>query len=501
MKKIKIFDTTLRDGEQTPGVNLTIEEKVMIAKKLDAMGVDIIEAGFAIASEGDFNAIKAISKEVKNSSVASLARATKKDIDRAWEAVREANHPRIHTFIATSDIHMKYKLKMTKDEVYNKAIEMVAYAKRKCFDIEFSCEDASRSEREFLYKVIEGAIEAGATVINIPDTVGYSYPNEFYSLIKDIKENVSNIHKVDISVHCHNDLGLATANAIAAMEAGADQIECTMNGIGERAGNTSLEEIVMFMNVRSDKMKYINNIDTKSIYPTSTMVSQLTGIRIQPNKAIVGGNAFAHESGIHQHGVMENTSTYEIMTPESIGIETNKMIFGKHSGKHAFTEKLNDMGYTFTDEEVSEIFTRFKHLTDVKKEVFDTDIQYLAQDYIGQKSDDKSMAITTFEIVRHSLNCVKADIVIKNGKKNNFVSGTGDGPVNAIYHSINNFVEKDYKLNHYSIHGITDGADAQGEVRVQVEHDGIIRSGRGIDTDIIRASANAYIDAINNFNI
>ena len=495
MKTIKIFDTTLRDGEQTPGVNLNSEEKAIIAKKLDRMGVDVIEAGFAAASEGDFQAIKRISQVVEGATVASLARALPGDIDRAWESVREARHPRIHTFIATSDIHMKYKLKMNEDAVYDRAVEMVTYAKSKCEDIEFSCEDATRSKREFLYRVIEGAIDAGATTINIPDTVGYTYPGEFYSLIRDIRGNVYNIEKAHISVHCHNDLGLATANAAAAIRAGVDQVECTINGLGERAGNTALEEICMLIKVREKEFNMRTNIDHSQIGPVSNTVSQMTGIAVQPNKAIVGGNAFAHESGIHQHGVLENTTTYEIMTPESVGYATNKMVFGKHSGKHAFAEKLKEMGYDFSAEKIDMTFKKFKELTDIKKEIYDTDIEYIAQGYISETKGNTKLL--TFEIVRNSLNSVKADIVIETSEKKEFGIGMGDGPVNAIYQGVNNMLNTNYELKEYSIHGITGGADAQGEVRVRVAHNNRVTTGRGVNTDIVRASAEAYIDAIN----
>lgn len=495
MRRIKIFDTTLRDGEQTPGVNLNAQEKALIARKLDRMGVDVIEAGFAAASVGDFEAIREISGVVESSTVASLARALPGDIDRAWDAIREAKFPRIHTFIATSDIHMKYKLKMTEEEVYKQAVEMVRYAKGKCRDIEFSCEDASRSRREFIYKVLEGVIEAGATVVNIPDTVGYSYPDEFGALIRDIRENVPNIEKAEISVHCHNDLGLATANAAAAIGAGAHQVECTVNGLGERAGNTALEEIVMLMRVRERELNATTNIVSTHIAPVSATVSQLTGIGVQPNKAIVGGNAFAHESGIHQHGVLENATTYEIMTPESVGYSNNKMVFGKHSGKHAFADKLKEMGYEFNEERVDELFKKFKALTDVKKEIFDTDIEYLAQGSIKEK--EEKTKLVTFEVVRHSLNCVKADIVMESSGRKEFGTGMGDGPVNAVYQGINTLLGMEYELKEYSIHGITGGADAQGEVRVRVAHGDSVGIGRGVHTDIVRASAEAYIDAIN----
>ncbi len=497
MRRIKIFDTTLRDGEQTPGVNLNAQEKVLIAKKLDRMGVDIIEAGFAAASKGDFEAIRGIAGAVERSTVASLARALPGDIDRAWDSIREAKFPRIHTFIATSDIHMKYKLKMSEDEVYEQAVNMVKYAKNKCKDVEFSCEDASRSRREFIYRILEGVIDAGATVVNIPDTVGYSYPNEFFSLISDIKSNVPNIERVEISVHCHNDLGLATANAAAAIEAGANQVECTVNGLGERAGNTALEEIVMLMKTREKEFEATTNIVSEHIAPVSATVSQLTGIGVQPNKAIVGGNAFAHESGIHQHGVLENATTYEIITPESVGYTKNKMIFGKHSGKHAFTDKLKEMGYEFSRGEIDDLFRRFKELTDVKKEIFDRDIEYLAQ---GSFSKNSGMKLLSFEVHRGSSSRgeIEAHVVVDSHGTPMEGRGRGDGPVNAIFQGINTLLKKEYTLESYSIQGITGGADAQGEVRVEVGAKDMKRMGRGVDTDIIRASAMAYIDAINN---
>ena len=354
--RIKFFDTTLRDGEQTPGVSLNIQEKLEIAKQLAKMGVDIIEAGFAIASPGDFLAVKTVAENVQGIKVASLCRAVEKDIDRAWEAVCNAESPRIHTFIATSDIHMKYKLRMTEEEVLERAIAMVRYSKKYCNDVEFSAEDASRSRVEFLYRVVEEVIKAGATVVNIPDTVGYATPVEFGRLIKGIKEKVKGIEKIDLSVHCHDDLGLAVANSLAAMENGATQLECTINGLGERAGNASLEEIVMGISTRKDYYDVTHNIDTKQIYRASKLVSNLTGVVVQPNKAIVGANAFAHESGIHQHGVMAEKSTYEIMTPESIGLTQNKMILGKLSGKHAFEEHLKELGYNLTQDEIEKGF-------------------------------------------------------------------------------------------------------------------------------------------------
>jgi 2-isopropylmalate synthase len=379
--KIKIFDTTLRDGEQTPGVNLNVHEKLEVARQLARMGVDVIEAGFAIASPGDFEAIKSIAQNVKGIIVTSLSRAVQKDIDIAWEAVQYAENPRIHTFIATSDIHMKYKLKLSEEEVLEKAVAMVKYAKKYCSDIEFSAEDASRTREEFLYRILEAVIKAGATVVNIPDTVGYATPVEFGNLIKNIRENVSNIHKAEISVHCHNDLGLAVANTLAAMQNGATQLECTINGLGERAGNAALEEIIMGIETRKDFYNITHNIDTTQLYRSSKLTSSLTGINVQPNKAIVGANAFAHESGIHQHGLLAEKTTYEIMTPESIGLAKNRMVLGKLSGRHAFTERIKEMGYILSEEEINSAFEKFKNLADRKKEVTDRDIEAL----IGEK--------------------------------------------------------------------------------------------------------------------
>ena len=354
-RNIRIFDTTLRDGEQTPGVNLNLPEKMEIAKQLVRLGVDVIEGGFAIASPGDFESIRMLAKNIKDATIASLCRAVDKDIDRAWEAVKYAQSPRIHTFIATSDIHMKYKLRMSEQEVLDRAVAMVKYAKNYCSDVEFSAEDASRTRPEFLYRVVEAVINAGATVVNIPDTVGYSTPIEFSTLIRNIRSNVPNIDKAEISVHCHNDLGLAVANSLAAVESGATQVECTVNGLGERAGNAAIEEIIMGINTRRDYYDLSHNIDTTQIYRTSRLVSSLTGVNVQPNKAIVGANAFAHESGIHQHGVLSEKSTYEIMTPESVGVGQNRMVLGKLSGKHAFEDRLKEMENARKRREVKEV--------------------------------------------------------------------------------------------------------------------------------------------------
>lgn len=376
MKRVYIFDTTLRDGEQTPGVNLNKNEKLEIAKQLERLGVDVIEAGFPVTSMEDFEAAKLIAQNIKGAVITALARAVKGDIDRAYEAVKYSGRPRIHTFIATSGIHMKHKLRMAEEQVFKRAVEMVAYAKELCCDVEFSPEDATRTEVDFLYRIIEGVIAAGATVVNIPDTVGYSTPNEFGALIAGIKRNVRNIDKAVISVHCHNDLGLAVANSLAALENGAEQVECTINGLGERAGNAALEEIVMGLRTRRDCFRAANKIITENIYGTSLLVQRLTGIDVQQNKAIVGANAFAHESGIHQHGVLNFRETYEIMTPQSIGLKKNQLVLGKHSGHHAFIDKIKELGFENLGEEaIKEAFKRFKELTDRKKEISDEDIE------------------------------------------------------------------------------------------------------------------------------
>ena len=494
-KQIKIFDTTLRDGEQTPGVNLNIQEKLEIARQLAKMGIDVIEAGFAIASPGDFEAVKAVSENVKGITIASLCRTTEKDIDRAWEAVKSAERPRIHTFIATSDIHMKYKLKLSEEEVLQRAIAMVKYAKRYCEDIEFSPEDGSRTRPEFLYRVLEGVIDAGATVVNIPDTVGYSTPAEFGSLIRGIRENVGNIHKVDISVHCHNDLGLAVANTLAALENGATQVECTINGLGERAGNAAFEEVVMGIDTRKDFYGFTHKIDTTQIYRTSKLVSSLTGVNVQPNKAIVGANAFAHESGIHQHGILAEKSTYEIMTPESIGLSQNRMVLGKLSGKHAFEERLKEMGYSLSSDEIQAAFEKFKNLADKKKVVLDRDIEALVGENVAEIPE--VFELESFQI--NSGNKVIATATVSL-KRNGYViteAATGDGPVDAAFNAMERAAGTSMELVDYGLRAVTEGKDALGEVTVRVSKDGNIFVGRGVSTDIIEASVKAYLNAIN----
>ncbi|MCX7922874.1 MAG: 2-isopropylmalate synthase [Clostridia bacterium] len=495
-RQIKIFDTTLRDGEQTPGVNLNIHEKLEIARQLVRLGVDVIEAGFAIASPGDFEAVKAVAENIKGATIASLCRAVEKDIDRAWEAVKGAERPRIHTFIATSDIHMKYKLKMSEEEVLERAVAMVKYAKNYCEDIEFSAEDASRTRTDFLYRVVEAVIKAGATVVNIPDTVGYATPLEFGRLIKGIRENVSNIDKVDISVHCHNDLGLAVANTLAAMENGATQLECTVNGLGERAGNAAVEEIIMGINTRKDFYGISNKIDTTQIYRTSKLVSSLTGVNVQPNKAIVGANAFAHESGIHQHGVLSEKSTYEIMTPESIGLSTNRMVLGKLSGRHAFEERLKEMGYTsLANDEIQKAFEKFKKLADKKKVVLDRDIEALIEEKVSEVPE--VFELDSFQINSGNKTIATATVSLKKNDSVITEAATGDGPVDAAFNAMERAVGVSLELEDYGLRAVTEGKDALGEVTVRVSKDEKIFVGRGVSTDIIEASVKAYLNAIN----
>lgn len=495
MEKIYIFDTTLRDGEQTPGVSLNVEEKLEIAKQLAKLNVDIIEAGFPISSEGEFQAVKTIAEKVKGPVIAALARAIPQDIDRAWEALKYAESPRIHTFIATSDIHMEKKLKKTKEEVLEQAIYAVKYAKKYCSDVEFSPEDAVRSNFDFLCKVIEEVINAGATVINIPDTVGYALPWEFGELIKRIREKVKNIDKVILSVHCHNDLGLAVANSLSAIMNGAQQVECTINGLGERAGNAALEEIVMAIKVR--KLGKDVGINTKEIYKTSRLVSSLTGIMIQPNKAIVGDNAFTHESGIHQHGVIQDPSTYEIMSPESIGLSESRIVLGKHSGRHAFEKRLEELGYSLNKEELDEAFKRFKELADKKKEITDRDLEALIKN--GFRESEEMIKLEHLQVVSGLGIVPTATIVIdKRGEKIKSVN-TGNGPVDAVYKAISESIKVEHNLLDFSLRSVTSGTDALGEALVKIsDESGNIFVGRATSTDVIEASAKAYLRAISN---
>ena len=495
---VRIFDTTLRDGEQSPGCSMNLAEKIEVAKQLEKLGVDIMEAGFAIASPGDFASVKAIATTIKNSTVASLARALPKDIDSAAEALKHAKYPRIHTFLATSDIHMQYKLKKTPDQVLETAYEMVKYAKRFCSDIEFSAEDASRSNPEFLYKVFEAVIQAGATTINVPDTVGYTSPEEFTALIKGIKENVPSIDKAVISVHCHNDLGLAVANSLAAIKAGARQVECTINGIGERAGNAALEEVVMNLNTRRDLYGFECGIQTKEIYKSSKLLSSITGVRVQPNKAIVGENAFAHESGIHQHGMLAHKETYEIMTPESIGLTENKLVLGKHSGRHAFEDKLKSMGYELDEKALTKAFEDFKVLADKKKDVTDRDIEALICRKIVQIPEAYKLERFVINAGNTITTTSSMRLLTKTGHVLEEVVSSYDGPIDASYKAIDKLVGKKFILEDFVINSVTGGTDAQGEVNVKIRNQDKVYNGHGVSMDIVEASILAYISAINN---
>ena len=494
---VKIFDTTLRDGEQSPGASMNVEEKVLIAKQLARLGVDIIEAGFAISSPGDFEAVRRISHEIEGPIVCSLARAKSEDIDKAWEALEGAPKPRIHTFISTSDIHLKYQFKMTKEEAKKRAIEMVKRARSYVDDVEFSPMDASRSDRDYLYEVIEAVIDVGATTVNIPDTVGYAIPSEFGALIKGIKDNVRNINKAVISVHCHNDLGLAVANSLAAVMHGARQVECTINGIGERAGNASLEEIAMISRQRKDILNLDTKIVSEQIYPTSRLISSITGIMVQPNKAIVGDNAFAHESGIHQDGLLKEKSTYEIMRPESIGLAQSTLVMGKHSGRHAFKTRLKELGYELSDENLNKAFERFKTLADQKKEVFDEDIEAIVADEVLRIEIPERFRLATLNVVSGTESTPSATVEMSLDGKQVTESGTGDGPVDAVYKTIAKMTKTKSKLLRYSVNAITGGTDAQGEVTVRLQENDHIVLGQGAHTDIIVASAKAYINALN----
>lgn len=494
---VKIFDTTLRDGEQSPGASMNVEEKIIIARQLARLDVDIIEAGFAISSPGDFEAVKRIGREVEGPVICSLARAKPEDIDRAWEALKDAARPRIHTFISTSDIHLKHQFRMTRAEAKKRAVEMVARAEGYVDDVEFSPMDASRSDREYLYEVLEAVIDAGATTVNIPDTVGYSIPSEFGALIKGIKENVSNIKKAVISVHCHNDLGLAVANSLAAVMNGARQVECTINGIGERAGNASLEEIVMILRTRKDILNIDTKIITEHIYPTSRLISSITGIMVQPNKAIVGDNAFAHESGIHQDGLLKEKTTYEIMSPESIGLTQSTLVMGKHSGRHAFKARLKELGYEVSDENLNKAFERFKILADQKKEVFDEDIEAIVADEVLRIEIPDRFKLDKLNVISgtESTPTATVEMYIDGGHVKE--TGFGDGPVDAAYKTIAKITKTKSKLLRYSVNAITGGTDAQGDVTVRLQENDNIVLGQGAHTDIIVASAKAYINALN----
>jgi len=496
MEKLIIFDTTLRDGEQSPGASLNHAEKLEIAKQLALLGVDVMEAGFPISSPDDFEAVKAVAKQIKGPVICGLARSLEGDIDAAYNAVKYSARPRIHVFLATSKIHMKYKLKKAEDEIIKIASSAVKYARSKCADIEFSSEDATRTETSFLYKVVEAVIASGASTVNIPDTVGYTTPFEYSDLIKGIKTNVPNIGKTIISVHCHNDLGLSVANSLAAILSGARQVECTINGLGERAGNASLEEIVMAIHTRQDAFKGMTtSINTKEIYKTSRLVSKLTGMSVQSNKAIVGANAFAHEAGIHQDGVLKERTTYEIIRPEDVGFGESKLVLGKHSGRHAVAERLKNLGFKLGSEQMDKAFERFKVLADKKKEIFDEDLETIMDEELsraGEKFRLDHFYISSGDEIKPS-----ATIKLKFKGKISEATSTGDGPVDACYKAIDKITGSSGKLLDYQIRSITSGKDAIGEVSVKVLFKGNVVSGRGASTDIIEASIKAYINAVN----
>ncbi|WP_371374688.1 2-isopropylmalate synthase [Sporomusa aerivorans] len=494
-RTIQIFDTTLRDGEQTPGVSLQTEEKVEIALALAKLKVDVIEAGFPVASPGDFEAVSQIAARVKGPSIAGLARANEKDIETAYKAVKKADRPRIHTFIATSDIHLEHKLKMTRPQLLERAEQAVRYAKSLVNDVEFSAEDASRSDWKFLCQVYERAIAAGATVINVPDTVGYTTPAEFGALITHIRTHVPNIDKAIISVHCHDDLGMAVANSLAAVTAGAGQVECTINGLGERAGNASLEEVVMALNTRHEYYRAITNVNSQQIYRTSRLVSTLTGIAVPPNKAVVGDNAFAHESGIHQHGVLNNPLTYEIMSPESVGISRNAIVLGKHSGRHAFEERLKHLGYEIDTETVNTLFAKFKDLADRKKMVFDKDIEALMVEKAAVRPEWYTLVY--HHVASGNQMVATASVQLRTSAGVSEAASCGDGPVDAAFKAIEQAVGFPVGLKDYQLKAVTAGEDALGEATVWIEQDGRTFSGRGLSTDVIEASAKAYVNAIN----
>ena len=496
--RVIIFDTTLRDGEQSPGASMTGEEKLRIAKALERLRVDVIEAGFAIASPGDFAAVKAIADTIKDSTVCSLSRALDADIDRAAEALKGANSGRIHTFIATSPIHMQHKLRMQPDQVVEQAVHAVKRARNLCADVEFSCEDAGRSEIDFLCRIIEAAIDAGARTINIPDTVGYAIPHQYAETIRQLLERIPNADKAVFSVHCHNDLGLAVANSLAGVKiGGARQIECTINGLGERAGNAALEEIVMAIKTRQDLLGVYTNIDTPHILSTSRMVSGITGFPVQPNKAIVGANAFAHESGIHQDGVLKHRETYEIMSAQSVGWHTNKLSLGKLSGRNAFRSRLEELGIQLAGEsELNAAFARFKDLADKKHEIFDEDLQALVSDTLAEKAPEH-FKLVTLEVASKTGEVPEAKLVISVDGNEQATSAQGSGPVDATFKAIESIAASDATLQLYSVNAITKGTDSQGEVTVRLEKGGRIVNGNGADTDILVASAKAYINALN----
>ena len=495
-EKVLIFDTTLRDGEQSPGATMSLSEKIEIATLLDEMGVDIIEAGFPIASEGDFEAVSEISKVIKGASVCGLARANKVDIERCWRAIESAAKPRIHTFIGTSPLHREFQVRLSKEEVLEKVSETVQYARTLCKDVQWSPMDATRTEMDFLIQVVRVAIESGASTINIPDTVGYTAPRESAEIIKHLLSAIPGMREIIISTHCHNDLGMATANSLAAVEAGARQIECTINGLGERAGNTALEEIVMALKVRQDIMPFSTGLDTKKLIQASRLVSTVSGFPVQFNKAIVGKNAFAHESGIHQDGMLKHAGTFEIMKPEDIGLTETNLVMGKHSGRAALRKKVSDLGFNLGDNQLQDLFVRFKALADRKKEVYDEDLLALLADNAMTRNDEL-LQLVDLEVTcgTKAPQIAKATIALEG--KNHIVESIGDGPVDAVFNAVKKVFPHSAHLQHFQIHAVTEGTDAQATVSVRLEEAGKMVTGQSSDTDTVVASAKAYINSLN----
>jgi 2-isopropylmalate synthase len=494
-RRIYIFDTTLRDGEQSPGCSMNLEEKVRMARQLEQLRVDVIEAGFPIASVGDFEAVQVIAKMVEQSTVAALCRTVKADIDRAWAVLQYAKKPRIHTFIATSDIHIIHKLRKTREQVLEDAAWAVTYARSLCPEVEFSCEDASRSDIDYLCEVVAAAIEAGAAVINLPDTVGYATPEEYGAMFRNVRERVKAIEKVTLSAHCHNDLGLAVANSLVAIQNGATQIECTVNGVGERAGNASLEEIVMAIRTRREQFGAHTNVNTEEIYRSSRLLSSLTGMLVQRNKAVVGANAFAHEAGIHQDGVLKSAITYEIMTPESVGIKHSTLVLGKHSGRHALKKRYSELGYDLSPEELEKAYEVFCTIADQKKEIFDEDLIAILEDRAANA--DGVYQLETIHVSSGNTVQPTATVKLRRGNETFLDSATGDGPVDATYKAIKRITGLMGKLTEYSIKSVSFGDDAIGEVFVRVDFDGVLFNGRAVSTDVIVGSAKAYLEALN----
>jgi len=496
MEKVIIFDTTLRDGEQAAGTSLNLEEKLEIARQLDKLGVDVIEVGFPASSIGDLEAVRLVARELERPTICALTLANIEGIDRAWEAVKEARHPRIHVFLSASDIHLDHQLKKSRDEVLKMSRETVARARSYLDDVEFSPMDASRADPAYLYQILEAVIKAGATTVNIPDTVGYATPQEFGRLIQGILDNVPNIEKAVVSVHCHDDLGLAVANSLEAIRAGARQVECTINGIGERAGNASMEEIVMALKTRRDFFKLSTNIDTTQIYRTSRLVSELTGFPVQPNKAIVGANAFRHQSGIHQDGVLKKSITYEIMDPRWVGIPSSSLVLSKVSGRHAFKERLSELGYTLSDEDLNRAFQGFKALADKKKDITDRDIESLIAEELRTVTEVYHLDHVEVSCGDHNIPTATVRLIGPDGQIL-ADAALGTGPVDAVYKAINRIVGIPNKLTEFTVKSITEGIDAIGEVLIRIESEGVTYTGRGAATDIIVASAKAYMNALN----